>query len=203
MNDSATAPSFIIPTRFEGATLSTLAESIAAGCPGGLSSKLVLDFQKLSFIEPAGVVFLSNLIWWLHQNGTVVNLTSIDKDVEALRYLDDSRFFEQHCGAKVRENSSPRGTTIPLQPKAPNQSPTGWSIRSCRGCRVGWERHKPRSVTSKLVYPSCSTTFGNIPGWRSAASSCSTIPNETGSPFRWRIWAGHTCEGPGGAARAC
>lgn len=51
-----------------------------------------------------------------------MRLTSIDKNVGALRYLDDSRFFEQHCGAKVRENSCPRETTIPLQRIAPNQS---------------------------------------------------------------------------------
>lgn len=122
MNDSATAPSFVIPKRFEGATLSTFAESIVAGCPGGLPSNLVIDFQTLNFIQPAGVVFLSNLLLWLHQNGTGVSLVNLHRDVGALRYLDDSLFFEQHCGAKVRQSSAPRRTTIPLQPITPNQS---------------------------------------------------------------------------------
>ena len=28
-------------------------------------------------------------------------------------------------------------------------------------------------------------------------------PKRNRITVRWRIWAGHTCEGPGGAARAC
>jgi anti-sigma regulatory factor (Ser/Thr protein kinase) len=126
MSDSATAalppPSFEVPSRFEGATLSTLAEAIAAGCSEGWPPSLFLDFQKLNFIQPAGVIFLSNLIWWLHQHGTTVQLINANPNVEALRYLDDSRFFEQHCGAKLWERSTPRSITIPLQRIAPSHS---------------------------------------------------------------------------------
>jgi anti-sigma regulatory factor (Ser/Thr protein kinase) len=39
-----------------------------------------------------------------------------------VRYLDDSRFFEQHCGAKIWERSKPRSTTLPLQRIAPSHS---------------------------------------------------------------------------------
>jgi hypothetical protein len=126
MSDSASTaippPSFEIPRSFEGATLSTLAEAIAAGCPEGWPPMLVLDFQRLNFIQPAGVIFLSNLIWWLAEHGTTVKLINANRDVEALRYLDDSQFFEQHCGAKVWERSSPRSTTIPLLRIAPSHS---------------------------------------------------------------------------------
>jgi anti-sigma regulatory factor (Ser/Thr protein kinase) len=126
MSDSASTaippPSFEIPRSFEGATLSTLAEAIAAGCREGWPPMLVLDFQRLNFIQPAGVIFLSNLIWWLAEHGTTVKLINANRDVEALRYLDDSQFFEQHCGAKVWERSSPRSTTIPLLRIAPSHS---------------------------------------------------------------------------------
>jgi STAS domain-containing protein len=97
VDNTAPAPCFIIPSRFEGATLSRLAEDIAAGCPEGWPPSLVLDFKRLNFIQPAGVIFLSNLIWWLHQHGTSVRLINAQPNVEALRYLDDSRFFEQHA----------------------------------------------------------------------------------------------------------
>ena len=113
---SGPCPSIAIPRNFKGATLSRLAEDIAAGCPDeGWPPLLELDFQNLGFIRPAGVVFLSNLLWWLQQQGTSVHLVNANRDVAVLCYLDDSLFFEQHCGEKFWVNSSPRSTTIPLQ----------------------------------------------------------------------------------------
>jgi hypothetical protein len=91
----------LIPRQFKGVTLPKLAADITSQDPSGLPPSLTLDFQQLSFIRPAGVVFLSNLIWWLHQHGTAVNLINADKDTKALEYLDDSMFFEQHCGRKI------------------------------------------------------------------------------------------------------
>ncbi|MGX1105474.1 ATP-binding protein [Bradyrhizobium elkanii] len=108
------APSIFIPKQFKGVTLSALARDIVDGCPGGLPESLTFDFSQLSFIRPAGVVFLSNVIWWLHQQGTKVRLVNADKNSMALRYLDDSLFFEQHCGQKIWEESAPRSTTRPL-----------------------------------------------------------------------------------------
>ena len=48
VDNTAPAPCFIIPLRFEGATLSTLAEDIAPGCAEGWSPSLVLDFKRLN-----------------------------------------------------------------------------------------------------------------------------------------------------------
>lgn len=115
-DESAPCPSIAIPRSFKGTTLSTLADDIVAGCPeDGWPPLLELDFQDLNFIRPAGVVFLSNLLLWLAEQGTQVHLINAQRDAPALRYLDDSLFFEQHCGEKLWANSSPRGTTIPLQ----------------------------------------------------------------------------------------
>jgi len=75
---------------------------------------MTLDFSNLRFIRPIGTVFLSNLLWWLHQKGTKVTLYNIGGDRSALKYLDDSLFFEQHCGKKVSEAAAPRSTTRPL-----------------------------------------------------------------------------------------
>jgi anti-sigma regulatory factor (Ser/Thr protein kinase) len=51
-----------------------------------------------------------------------VRLVNANRNVQALRYLDDSLFFEQHCGSKIWEWSTPRDTTIPLQRIAPSDS---------------------------------------------------------------------------------
>lgn len=67
-------------------------------------------------------MFLSNLIHWLHEQGTKVMLTNVKRDNEAIRYLDDSQFFKQHCGELVWPNSSPRSTTKPLMPIAHSDS---------------------------------------------------------------------------------
>jgi hypothetical protein len=119
---AAAIPCIDIPRDFEGATLSKFADAVVAACPDGWPPELVLDFDKLNFIQPAGVIFLSNLICWLNEHGTTVQLINANRDnVEALRHLDDSRFFEQHCGSKIWERSAPRSTTIPLQVSKPRR----------------------------------------------------------------------------------
>jgi hypothetical protein len=59
-------------------------------------------------------VFLSNLIWWPHHSGTKVQLCGLEKYSAPLHFLDDSLFFEQHCGSKIKPEASPRLTTRPL-----------------------------------------------------------------------------------------
>lgn len=113
--ESPPRPSIAIPRNFKGATLGRFVGDIVDACPDGWPPILELDFQTLSFIRPAGVVFLSNLIWWLHQHGTAVHLMNANKDVPVVRYLDDSLFFEQHCGSKFWADSAPRRSTIPLR----------------------------------------------------------------------------------------
>lgn len=79
-----------------------------------LPPKLVFDFARLQFIRPAGVVFLSNLIDWLAEKGTRVSFSGCDTKREAIKYLDDSLFFERHWGSKLALESTPRDTTRPL-----------------------------------------------------------------------------------------
>jgi hypothetical protein len=96
------AATIILPSQFEGRTLSKVAADVVACSPNGRPGDLInltFDFSKLTFVRPSGIVFLSNLIWWLHHHGTNVKFTGIDVPSAALRFLDDSLFFEQHCGA--------------------------------------------------------------------------------------------------------
>src|SRR5262249_7423998 len=49
----------------------------------------------------------------VHQ-GTKITLVGLSRRTAALEYLDDSLFFEQHCGKKISETAAPRPTTRPL-----------------------------------------------------------------------------------------
>jgi anti-sigma regulatory factor (Ser/Thr protein kinase) len=110
------APPIIpLPAQFRGLTLSKLAGQVVAHARNGWPPELIFDFGNLDFIRPAGIVFLSNLIHWLHEKNTTVKFLNVTRTSQALLYLDDSLFFEQHCGAKVRASASPRGTTRPLK----------------------------------------------------------------------------------------
>jgi hypothetical protein len=67
---AAAIPCIDIPRHFEGTleVCAKFADAVVAACPDGWPPELILDFDRLNFIQPAGVIFLSNLICWL--NGT-------------------------------------------------------------------------------------------------------------------------------------
>lgn len=76
--------------------------------------RIQFDFSSLTWIEPAGIVVLSNLFEFLIKSGVRVQLKNHKRNVEVIRYLDDSLFFERYIGQKVFSNSSVRETTVPL-----------------------------------------------------------------------------------------
>src|SRR5688500_5805281 len=101
----------IIPSQFKGTTLSKVVADLAAT---SVPKNIVFDFGSLNFIRPAGVAFLNNLVIWLRERGTTVDFINYKNKSPALRFLDDSLFFEKHCGTKVNPNASPRPTTRPI-----------------------------------------------------------------------------------------
>jgi hypothetical protein len=107
-------PTIHLPSQFDGSTIATLAEAAAQHASNGWPIELAIDLSHLRFVRPAGVVFLSNLITWLHNQGTRVLIQNIDLRSAPIVFLDDSLFFEQHCGAKRRPAAAPRATTRPL-----------------------------------------------------------------------------------------
>jgi len=76
--------------------------------------RVIFDFGILSWIEPAGIVVLSNLFEYLIKRGAKVQIKNHTKNTETIRYLDDSCFFEHYLKKKVFPSSSVRPTTIPL-----------------------------------------------------------------------------------------
>jgi hypothetical protein len=77
-------------------------------------NRVVFDFEKLGWIEPAGVVVLSNLFEYLIKLGAKVSIKNHSRDSEPIRYLDDSGLFERYIGKKVFPSSAVRNTTVPL-----------------------------------------------------------------------------------------
>ena len=80
-----------------------------------IPDRVTFDFSELRFALPSGVVFLSNLSRFLARNRCAVTFQGMDVSKQAIKYLDDALFFEQHLGAKLSSSSVPRRTTQPLQ----------------------------------------------------------------------------------------
>lgn len=81
----------------------------------GIGCEVHFDFSNLGFIRPAGIVFLTNMIHWLEAEGCRVSLNKPQVRTQACAYLDDSKFFEEHLGVPIWEDSRVRSTTLPVQ----------------------------------------------------------------------------------------
>ena len=105
-----------LPWNLDGADVCRLMQRFIDSCPAGLPAKVVLNFSGLGFIHPAGVTFLSNFIHWLRDaRGVTVELSGYERLNEAHCFLDDSLFFKQHLGHRLRQNARLRTTTKPLR----------------------------------------------------------------------------------------
>jgi anti-anti-sigma regulatory factor len=59
-------------------------------------SKVIFDFSKLAWIEPVGVVVLSNLIEYFRKIGVKVSFKGHTVNSQANIFLDDSGFFNHY-----------------------------------------------------------------------------------------------------------
>lgn len=78
-------------------------------------TKVCLDFRILNFIEPVGVVVLSNLIEYLERRAVQTVFQYHRLRSQATEYLDDAGFFLRYGGERLFPKSSVRPTTMPLQ----------------------------------------------------------------------------------------
>jgi anti-sigma regulatory factor (Ser/Thr protein kinase) len=78
-------------------------------------SRLEFDFSNLKFIEPIGVVVLSNTIEWLRKRQVKMQFINHRTNTPANKFLDDSQFFSRYLDKEIRPYSDPRSTTVPLQ----------------------------------------------------------------------------------------
>jgi len=85
-------------------------ENLDARC-----SSIVFDFDHLQFIEPVGVVILSNIIESLKKSKVKYSLQNHNARTIANKYLDDAGFFRTYAGKAVFPDCHKRTTTIPLR----------------------------------------------------------------------------------------
>lgn len=78
-------------------------------------SKLTFNFSTLKFIEPVGVVVLSNFIEYLKKTKVEVFFKGHSTQTAANVFLDDSGFFNHYLKKYIFETHTSRTTTIPLQ----------------------------------------------------------------------------------------
>lgn len=75
---------------------------------------IVFDFSSLEFIEPVGVVALSNAVEFLRSTGIKVTFENHKKYSRANKYLDDAGFFRFYLNRDIFINATARPTTVPL-----------------------------------------------------------------------------------------
>ena len=73
-----------------------------------------IDFGRLKFIEPVGVVILSNLIEYLNRKNIRCEFSGLFLTNEANVYLDDSGFFRKYLGSPLRAHAASRPSCLPL-----------------------------------------------------------------------------------------
>jgi len=104
----------LIPHRLNGEKIFPVVRGVARDCNATFPDHVTIDFSRLGYVLPSGITFLSNFIHWLRGLGATVNFTGYNRDVDCIHFLDDSLFFQQFLGKKLRNWASPRETTRPL-----------------------------------------------------------------------------------------
>lgn len=104
-----------VPRTFNDATMYRFIGSVLDGQHEATATRINFDFSILNFIEPVGVVVLSNLIEYLRKNGVEVRFVHHNTNTSANKYLDDAGFFQHYLRKSVFPGCQLRGTTIPLK----------------------------------------------------------------------------------------
>lgn len=107
-----------LPNNFDRQSMYDLLSEIISEDRVPLSKKVSFNLSELKFITPVGITVLSNLHEWLLKREVAVGymLPKLDEfeKMSALKFLDDSLFFQQHIGSKRRPHATPKETTQPL-----------------------------------------------------------------------------------------
>jgi anti-sigma regulatory factor (Ser/Thr protein kinase)/anti-anti-sigma regulatory factor len=104
-----------LPTAFNATSLYRFIDKAIDEQCGAKCSKIYFDFSTLSFIEPVGVVVLSNLIEYFKKIGVKVAFKGHTVATKANTFLDDAGFFSYYLKHYIFESSSQRSTTKALK----------------------------------------------------------------------------------------
>lgn len=104
-----------IPRTFNASSMYGLVSEIFDENLDARCSSIILDFSDLRFIEPVGVVILSNIIESLKKSKVKYSIQNHNTRTDANKYLDDAGFFRTYTGSAVFNDYHRRLTTIPLK----------------------------------------------------------------------------------------
>ncbi|MFD1710806.1 histidine kinase [Ottowia sp. GY511] len=104
----------VLPVRFGQDTMYGVIRRGITDQGDARASNIDIDFGSIQFIEPIGVVVLSNFIEYLRRCKVNGNLTNIWKTYPAVQYLDDCGFFARYHGQPLSQHAQRRPTMFPL-----------------------------------------------------------------------------------------
>ena len=105
----------VLPRSFNAETMYPFFEAVLNKQRDATCSIVTFDFSRLQFIDPVGVVSLSNMIEYLDKLNVKVRFGFHRIATPATEFLDDAGFFERYVGEKAFRYSRPRNSTMPLQ----------------------------------------------------------------------------------------
>lgn len=104
----------LLPQSFTAETMLPFLSQVVDEQRDAKCSKVVFDFCRLNFVEPVGVVVLSNVIEYFKLLRCKVAFLNHKTETPGTKFLDDSLFFERYLGKKLFNGAAVRSTTIPL-----------------------------------------------------------------------------------------
>lgn len=105
----------LLPQSFNADTMLPFLEQVVDEQRDAKCSKLTFDFARLAFVDPVGVVVLSNVIEYFKLLKCRVFFKNHKKPTAGTKFLDDSLFFERYLKTKLFGPSAVRSTTMPLK----------------------------------------------------------------------------------------
>lgn len=104
----------LLPQSFNADTMLPFLSQVVDEQRDAKCSKVIFDFARLNFVEPVGVVVLSNVIEYFKLLSCKVMFKNHTKQTPGAKFLDDSLFFQRYLGKKLFGAAPVRSTTIPL-----------------------------------------------------------------------------------------
>lgn len=104
----------LLPLIFNAETMLPFLAEVVDEQRDAKCSKVIFDFSRLTFVEPVGVVVLSNVIEYFKTLGCKVSFKNHATETAGTKFLDDSLFFERYLGKRIF-GGSVRSTTMPLR----------------------------------------------------------------------------------------
>jgi anti-sigma regulatory factor (Ser/Thr protein kinase)/anti-anti-sigma regulatory factor len=105
----------LLPHQFNAQTMQKFVGQVVDEQRDARCSEIVFDFSRVDFIEPVGVVVLSNLIEYFRRMRCTVKCANHARRTEATKFLDDSLFFERYLKKRLFADCATRSTTMPLR----------------------------------------------------------------------------------------